>query len=85
MATEKYESPIERMQKAGLTVEQLREIDAGQSRPEFIERVRAAGLTMAELKDIIHNSSDTHTGTGLGASVTGIGTTSPAGGISPQD
>ena len=85
MATENYESPFDRMQKSGLSVEQLREIVGGKSRPEFIERARAAGLSMDELKEIVHNSSDTNTGSGsIGTSATGIGGTNPAGGISPH-
>jgi len=85
MTIEKNESPSERVQRAGLTIQQLREIVAGQSRPEFIERARASGLSMNELKDIIHQSSDTNTG---GDSVSThthrIGGTTPAGGTSPQ-
>ena len=86
MTTDKNESRLERLQKSGLTIEQLHEIVAGQSRPEFIERVRASGLSVSELKDILHKSSDTNTGHGsIGTSVTGgIDGMNPAGGVSPQ-
>jgi len=86
MNNQKNESPIDPNQKAELTVDQLREVVAGQVRPDFIKRARGAGLSsMADLKGIIHKSSDTHTGGSLGTSVTSIDGLSPAGGISPND
>jgi hypothetical protein len=86
MTTKKNESPSERLQKTGLTVEQLREVVAGQSRPEFIHRVREAGLSMSELKEIIHQSSDTNTGSGsIGTSPQAIDGATQAGGIAPKD
>ena len=86
MTNQNNESPSERLQKTGLTMEQLREVVAGNSRPEFVQRVRNAGISLSELKDIIHVSSDTNTGSGsIGTSVTPIGGTPPAGGVGPQD
>jgi hypothetical protein len=84
--TNHNESPSDRLQKTGLTMEQLREVVAGQSRPEFIQRVRNAGISMTELKEIIHLSSDTNTGSGsVGTSAHAIDGVSQAGGIAPQD
>lgn len=83
--TNHNESPSDRLQKTGLTMEQLREVVAGQSRPEFIQRVRNAGISMTELKEIIHLSSDTNTGSGtVGTSAQAIDGVSQAGGIAPQ-
>jgi hypothetical protein len=85
MTIEKNETPSERVQRAGLTVDQLREIVAGQSRPEFIERARATGLSMNELRDIIHQSSDTNSGSGSVAThVHGISAATQAGGSATQ-
>jgi len=70
MATKKNESPVERMQKAGLTVDQLREIAAGFSRPDFTARMRDAGLTIDDVKEIVGKSHDTATGD-IGTSVGG--------------
>jgi hypothetical protein len=85
MATDN-ESPAARMQRSGLTVDQLREIVAGASRPEFTKRAREAGLSIAEIKGIIDESTDTNVGKGsIGTSVTPIGGTPPAGGASTQD
>jgi hypothetical protein len=84
--TNTNESPSDRLQKTGLTMEQLRQVVAGQSRPEFIHRVREAGITMSELKEIIHLSSETNTGSGsIGTSVTPVGNKPPAGGVGPND
>jgi len=85
MTIEKNETPSERVQRAGLTIDQLRDIVAGQSRPEFIARARETGLSMNELKDIIHQSSDTNSGSGsVSTQVHGIGGTTQAGGTSTQ-
>ena len=85
MTNKNNESPSERLQKTGLTMEQLRQVVAGQSRPEFIHRVREAGISMSELKEIVHLSSDTNTGSGsVGTSAHAIDGASQAGGIAPQ-
>jgi hypothetical protein len=85
MTTKNNESPSERLQNTGLTMEQLREVVAGNSRPEFIQRVRAAGISMSELKEIIHTSSDTNTGSGsISTSPHAIDGASQAGGITPK-
>jgi hypothetical protein len=76
MSTKKNLTPFERMQQAGLTIDQLREVVAGARRSDFIERVRAAGLTLEEVKEIVHKSSETHTGS-VGTSVSGVPGISP--------
>jgi hypothetical protein len=88
MSSKKNQSAFERMQQAGLSVDELREVVAGARRSEFIERVRAAGLTLEEVKEIVHKSSETNTGSAsVGTSVSSIPGVSPpssAGGQSTQ-
>ena len=87
MSTKKNLSAFERMQQAGLTVDQLREIVAGGHRADFIERARASGLTLDEMKEIVHKSSETNTGSAsVGTSVSGVPGLPPtsAGGASTQ-
>jgi|SoiMethySBSTD1v2_1073268.scaffolds.fasta_scaffold1919097_2 hypothetical protein len=88
MSSKKNPSAFERMQQAGLSVDQLREVVAGARRADFIERVRAAGLTLEEMKEIVHKSSETNTGSAsVGTSVSGVPGVSPpssAGGASTQ-
>ena len=86
MTNQEHASALERLQKTGLSMEELRQVVAGQSRPEFIHRVREAGISMSELKEIIHVSSDTNTGSAtIGTSAHSVGNTPPAGGVGPQD
>jgi hypothetical protein len=73
MTTQKTLTPLERMQKAGLTIEQLREVVGGLSgtqahvrRDDFIARVREAGLTMEQVKKLIDKGSDDNSGEGPG-------------------
>lgn len=83
MATElkiNVESVQNRVKKAGLTVEQLREIYGGFSRPDLMSRAREAGLTIEELRALLHVSHE-HPG-GVTTSVTSVGNMGSAGGPS---
>ena len=83
MATEvkiNVESVRNRVNKAGLTVEQLREIYGGFSRPDLMMRAREAGLTIDEVRAILHVAHE-HPG-GVTTSVTSVGNMGSAGGPS---
>jgi hypothetical protein len=76
------ESVSARVQKAGLTVEQLREIYGGLSRPDLMSRARESGLTLEELRALLHFAHE-HPG-GITTSVTPVGNMGSAGGPSTQ-
>ena len=83
MATQQkidVESVRVRVQKAGLSVEQLSEIYGGLSRPDLMSRAREAGLTVDEVRAILHKAHE-HPG-GMTTSVTPLGNLGSAGGPS---
>jgi hypothetical protein len=83
MATQQkidVESVLLRAQKAGLSVELLREIYGGFSRPDLMTRAREAGLTIEEVKAILHVAHE-HPGS-VTTSVTPVGNMGSAGGAS---
>jgi hypothetical protein len=59
-ASVELESARARMQKAGLTVEQLREIQGGLARPDVLTRAREAGLTLEEVRALLGGSREPH-------------------------
>ena len=77
------ESVRVRAQKAGLSIEQLREIFGGFSRPDLMTRAREAGLTIDEVRAILHQAHE-HPG-GVTTSVTPIGNMGSAGGPSTKN
>jgi len=58
--TTKYdlESIRERVHKAGLTMDELKEAVAGTDRTVLYQRIRAAGLTLDEVRCICSKDSD---------------------------
>jgi len=52
------ESAIARAKKAGLTLDELREVEGGSTRPQLIQRIRTAGLTLEEVNAICYCSRD---------------------------
>jgi len=72
------ESVQNRVKKAGLTVEQLREIYGGFSRPDLMARARESGLTIEELRAFLHGVAHEHPG-GVTTSVTPVGNMGSAG------
>jgi hypothetical protein len=70
-----------RAKKAGLTIEQLREIYGGLSRPDLMARARESGLTIEELRALLHGVAHEHPG-GVTTSVTQVGNMGSAGGPS---
>ena len=51
-----------RMQKAGLTLEQLREIQGGFERPDILARARESGLTVEEVRALLGGAHEPHLG-----------------------
>jgi hypothetical protein len=82
------QSAIERMQRADLTFDELREVVAGVGihRASIFKRMTAAGLSLEEVKELLaERVKDSNSGSGsIGTSVGGLPNTPPAGGTSTQ-
>jgi len=56
------QNALQRLKATGLTMDELREVASGLSRPNFLSRIRDAGLTIDEVKDLVRLSSDQPSG-----------------------